>query len=299
MSGMDWMRPRLEALPGNISALCRNLETGESFAFRPEARHGSASVIKLYLMAAMFQGFADGEFRPEDRLTVREKDCVPSCGVLTYLDRDQEWSLRDLTELMIIVSDNAARLALARTPDELWQNKLAGKKSIMLGIENGKALEGKLSNVQHFAQRGIVYITLCHNGDNDICDSAKGMMTFGGVSSFGVDVIKEMNRLGLMVDLSHAHEKSFYDALDISKTPIVCSHSSCRALCDHPRNLTDDQMRALAKKGGVCQITVYPGFLRTDSQATIIDVRRRRRRAWTGRRQRTLALHTSAAAAPI
>ena len=171
-----------------------------------------------------------------------------------------------------IVSDNAARLALARTPDELWQNKLAGKKSIMLGIENGKALEGKLSNVQHFAQRGIVYITLCHNGDNDICDSAKGMMTFGGVSSFGVDVIKEMNRLGLMVDLSHAHEKSFYDALDISKTPIVCSHSSCRALCDHPRNLTDDQMRALAKKGGVCQITVYPGFLRTDSQATIIDV---------------------------
>ena len=131
-----------------------------------------------------------------------------------------------------IVNDNAARLALARTPDELWQNKLAGKKSIMLGIENGKALEGKLSNVQHFAQRGIVYITLCHNGDNDICDSAKGMMTFGGVSSFGVDVIKEMNRLGLMVDLSHAHEKSFYDALDISKTPIVCSHSSCRALCE-------------------------------------------------------------------
>ena len=171
-----------------------------------------------------------------------------------------------------IVSDNAAYLALARTPDELWQNKQAGKKSIMLGIENGKALEGKLGNVQHFANRGIVYITLCHNGDNDLCDSAKGEQTFGGVSPFGVEVIKEMNRLGLMVDLSHAHEKSFYDALDISKTPIVCSHSSCRALCDHPRNLTDDQMRALAKKGGVCQITVYPGFLRTDSQATILDV---------------------------
>ena len=171
-----------------------------------------------------------------------------------------------------IVGDNAAHLAFARTPDELWQNKQAGKKSIMLGIENGKALEGKLGNVQHFANRGIVYITLCHNGDNDLCDSAKGEQTFGGVSPFGVEVIKEMNRLGLMVDLSHAHEKSFYDALDISKTPIVCSHSSCRALCDHPRNLTDDQMRALAKKGGVCQITVYPGFLRTDSQATILDV---------------------------
>jgi microsomal dipeptidase-like Zn-dependent dipeptidase/gamma-glutamyl-gamma-aminobutyrate hydrolase PuuD len=185
-----------------------------------------------------------------------------------------------------IVGDNAARLALARTPDELWANKLAGKKSIVLGIENGKALEGQLSHISHFAQRGVVYITLCHNGDNDICDSAalipqpsapspaqgSNGHLHQGVSPFGVEVIHEMNRLGLMVDLSHAHEKSFYDALDISATPIVCSHSSCRALCDHPRNLTDDQMRALAKKGGVCQITVYPGFLRTDSQATILDV---------------------------
>ena len=175
-------------------------------------------------------------------------------------------------KIKTIVSDNASHIALARTPDELWQNKQAGKKSIMLGIENGKALEGKLSNIEHFAHRGIVYITLCHNGDNDICDSAKGEQTHGGVSNFGVEVIHEMNRLGLMVDLSHAHEKSFYDALDISQTPIVCSHSSCRALCDHPRNLTDDQMRALAKKGGVCQITVYPGFLDINGNANILNV---------------------------
>ena len=80
-----------------------------------------------------------------------------------------------------------------------------------------------------------------------------------------------MNRLGIMVDLSHAHERSFYDALNISKIPIVCSHSSARALCDHPRNLTDDQMRALAAKGGVCQITLYNGFLKKDGQATILD----------------------------
>jgi microsomal dipeptidase-like Zn-dependent dipeptidase len=133
----------------------------------------------------------------------------------------------------------------------------------MMGIENGLALSGQLQNVQHFADRGVVYITLCHNGDNDLCDSAKGCNTHQGVSRFGEQVIREMNRLGLMVDLSHASEKSFYDALEISQTPIVCSHSSCRALCDHPRNLTDEQMRALAKKGGVCQITLYPGFLRT------------------------------------
>ena len=141
----------------------------------------------------------------------------------------------------------------------------------MLGIENGLALEHHIENVEHFARRGIVYITLCHNGDNDLCDSARGMQTHGGMSQFGAEVIREMNRLGIMVDLSHAHEKSFYEALEISATPIVCSHSSCRALCDHPRNLTDDQMRLLASKGGVMQVTLYPGFLRSEGTATIVD----------------------------
>lgn len=170
-----------------------------------------------------------------------------------------------------IVDANANYLALARTPQQLWDNKRAGKKSIMMGIENGLALDGDISNIKHFKDRGIVYITLCHNGDNDICDSARGNETFGGVSAFGRQVIEEMNRLGVMVDLSHAHERSFYDALELSKTPIVCSHSSARALCDHPRNLTDDQMRALAAKGGVCQITLYNGFLKKDGEATILD----------------------------
>ena len=170
-----------------------------------------------------------------------------------------------------IVAAHADSLALARTPADLYDNKRHGRKSIMLGIENGLALNGQLQNVRHFAERGVVYITLCHNGDNDLCDSAKGSNLHGGVSRFGEQVIREMNRLGLMVDLSHAAEKSFYDALDISQTPIVCSHSSCRALCDHPRNLTDEQMQALAKKGGVCQITLYDGFLRKDGTATILD----------------------------
>ncbi len=170
-----------------------------------------------------------------------------------------------------IVSANASYIALARTPGDLYENKRQGKKSIMLGIENGLALGGLLQNVQHFANRGVVYITLCHNGDNDLCDSARGCNTHGGVSRFGEQVIREMNRLGLMVDLSHAAEKSFYDALDISQTPIVCSHSSCRALCDHPRNLTDDQMHRLAAHGGVMQVTLYNGFLVKDGDATILD----------------------------
>ena len=108
---------------------------------------------------------------------------------------------------------------------------------------------------------GVSYITLCHNGDNDICDSARGKGEWGGLSPFGKEVVREMNRLGILVDLSHAAERSFYDALAISQGPIVCSHSSARALCDHPRNLTDDQLRALAAQGGVAQVCLYKGFI--------------------------------------
>ena len=173
-----------------------------------------------------------------------------------------------------IVEQNEQYLAIARTPADLYANKQQGRKSIMLGIENGLALDGHLERLQHFAQRGIVYMTLCHNGDNDICDSARGNHTHNGISSFGQQVVREMNRLGILVDLSHAGEKSFYDALEMSSQPIVCSHSSCRALCDHPRNLTDEQMRALAAKGGVMQITMYNGFLVKDGEATVLDALR-------------------------
>ena len=141
----------------------------------------------------------------------------------------------------------------------------------MLGIENGYAIGKDLSRLRHFRDRGIVYMTLCHNGDNDICDSARGKGEHGGLSAFGREVVQEMNRLGLMVDLSHGAESSFYDALELSTTPIVCSHSSCRALCNVPRNLTDEQMKALARKGGVAQVTLYKGFLREDGEASILD----------------------------
>ena len=173
-----------------------------------------------------------------------------------------------------IVEQNKQYLSIAPTPADLYANKQQGRKSIMLGIENGLALDGHLDRLQHFAQRGIVYMTLCHNGDNDICDSARGNHTHNGISAFGKQVVREMNRLGILVDLSHAGEKSFYDALEMSSQPIVCSHSSCRALCDHPRNLTDDQMRALAAKGGVMQITMYNGFLVKDGEATVLDALR-------------------------
>lgn len=171
-----------------------------------------------------------------------------------------------------IVNQHPQHIALARTPQQIAEAKAAGKKAIVLGIENGLALEGKVENVKHFAQRGITYITLCHNGDNDICDSAKGSNTHNGVSQLGAEIIAEMNRLGIMVDLSHGAEKSFYDALDISNQPIVCSHSNAKVLCDVPRNLTDDQLKALARKDGLVHITLYGGFLQQATQANIYDV---------------------------
>lgn len=170
-----------------------------------------------------------------------------------------------------IVSRNKTYLSIARTPADLYKDKREGRKSIVFAIENGLALDHNINNVKHFAQRGISYITLCHNGDNDICDSARGCNTHNGVSLFGAQVIEEMNKYGIMVDLSHGGEKSFYDALEISKHPIVCSHSNCKTLCNVPRNLTDDQMRALAQKGGVMHITMYNGFLQARTEASIID----------------------------
>lgn len=185
---------------------------------------------------------------------------------------------RILTQIEEMVAMNCTAVDIAYTPADLWRLKAQGKKAIMLGIENGYAIGKDIKNVEAFRKRGVVYMTLCHNGDNNICDSARhhvmsctpatsnpSVGLHNGVSEFGEQVIREMNRVGMMVDLSHASEKSFYDAIEISKVPIVCSHSSARSLCNHPRNLTDDQMRKLAQSGGVAQVTLYHGFLVKDS----------------------------------
>ena len=178
---------------------------------------------------------------------------------------------RILNEIEEMVAKNCTAVDIAYTPADLSRLKKAGKKAVMLGIENGYAIGKDITNVERFRHRGVVYMTLCHNGNNDICGSARYNEEGLGVSAFGELVIKEMNRVGMMVDVSHAGEKSFYDALEISSKPIVASHSSARALCDHPRNLTDEQLKALAAKGGVAQVCMYGGFLRKDGEATIKD----------------------------
>lgn len=163
------------------------------------------------------------------------------------------------------------KAAIATTPDDLWRNKFKGIKSVVKGIENGYAIGLDIDNVDRFRSRGVAYMTLCHNGDNDICDSHKGNHEHNGLSQFGKMVVERMNKVGMMVDLSHASEKSFWDAIECSSKPIICSHSSSRALCDHTRNLSDEQMQALAASGGVAQVCMYSGFLTKDGDATVDD----------------------------
>ena len=178
---------------------------------------------------------------------------------------------RILSEIETMVARSNQYVSIAYTPTDLYRLKAERKKAIMLGIENGYAIGRDIRNVERFRNRGVVYMTLCHNGNNQLCGSCRYNDEGLGVNAFGEEVIHEMNRVGMMVDISHAGDRTFYDALDISTKPIVASHSSSRALCNHPRNLTDDQLRALAAKGGVAQVTLYNGFLKEEGQATIQD----------------------------
>lgn len=166
---------------------------------------------------------------------------------------------------------NPTRMGIARTPDDLLRLKQAGKKAIFLGIENGYALGKDVNNVRKFCDMGVSYITLCHNGDNDLCDSARGKGEWKGLSPLGKQMVAEMNRLGVMVDISHAAESTFYDVLACSRYPIIASHSSARALCNHPRNLTDDQLKAIAGQGGVVQLCLYKGFINEEAEKASVS----------------------------
>ncbi len=156
--------------------------------------------------------------------------------------------------------------------DRLLEAKASGLRCIILGLENGLAIGNSLNNINRFAEEGVLYITLCHNGSNHICDSAVGDPLHNGISDFGAQVIQRMNSLGVTVDISHSSHLSTMDALRLSSQPIIASHSSCKALCDHPRNLSDEAIKAIAEKGGVVQICAYEDFLLRDGSATISDI---------------------------
>jgi membrane dipeptidase len=169
-----------------------------------------------------------------------------------------------------IVQAHPDKFALARTPSEIEENSKAGKISLPLGMENGAPIGSDVNNVKYFFDSGIRYITLTHGKQNQICDSSYDTLnrSWSGLSPFGEKVVAEMNRVGMMVDISHVSDSAFYDVIEISKAPVIASHSSCRYFTPgFERNMSDDMIKALAKNGGVIQINFGASFL--DSLARV------------------------------
>lgn len=152
-------------------------------------------------------------------------------------------------------------LVLATTADEIRAARQQNKIAALIGVEGGHMMGNDLSVLRSFAALGVRYMTLTHMGNTEWADSSTDKPAHNGLTDFGKDVVREMNRLGVIVDVSHVSDKTFYDVLATSKAPVFASHSSCRALCDAPRNMTDDMLRDLAKHGGVVQINYHVGFL--------------------------------------
>jgi membrane dipeptidase len=187
---------------------------------------------------------------------------------LSYQDKPDMG--KGLADSLINSVEGIARLlpdkfALAKSPDEIEKNAREGKISLPMGMENGAPVGNSLDNLQYFYDRGIRYITLTHNKDNQICDSSRDTTaTWGGLSPFGEDVVAKMNDLGIMVDISHVADSTFYDVMKVTKAPAIASHSSCRAIAPGvARDMTDDMIKKLGENGGVVMINYYTAFIDT------------------------------------
>jgi membrane dipeptidase len=178
-----------------------------------------------------------------------------------------------LNEIRKNVAENSSLADIATTPDDAYRLKKAGKIAAFIGMENGYPVGKDLTRIKLYFDLGARYMTLAHTKNNDICDSSTDPAgpENNGLSAFGIQVVKEMNRLGMMVDISHISDKSFYDVLKITKAPVIASHSSCRALCGSPRNLTDDMLLALKENDGVIQICMLGNYLKTPEPNPELD----------------------------
>lgn len=165
--------------------------------------------------------------------------------------------------------NNMAEVATA--PEDVVRLEKERKRAIYIGMENGFPIGTELDRVEEFYKKGVRYITLCHSSNNDICDSSTDSEgpEHDGLSSFGKEVVKEMNRLGMLIDVSHISDKSFYDVIELSKVPVFASHSSVRAIAHHNRNMTDDMIKTLAKKGGVIQICLLDSYIKDPDTTTV------------------------------
>ena len=182
-------------------------------------------------------------------------------------DSATRYALEMLAATFDAVQAHSGEVAPAFSPEDAAENRKNGRISIFIGMENGSPIQESLSLLNQFYRMGVRYVTLTHNGDNALADSAAEGRRWNGLSPFGKQAVVQMNRLGMMIDLSHASDKTFWDCLSVSRAPIVATHSCCRALCSHRRNLTDEMLQALGEHDGYVGINFCPSFL-SDSFAS-------------------------------
>jgi membrane dipeptidase len=159
------------------------------------------------------------------------------------------------------VQNNSKDMMFCRTADDVRRAHAQGKIAALIGVEGGHMIGNDIRIVRIFGDLGVRYMTLSHFYNDEWADSSTDKPAHNGLTDYGKEIVREMNRQGIMVDISHVSDKTFYDALEVSKAPLIASHSSCRALCNHPRDMTDDMIKALAAKGGVIQINYEMSFI--------------------------------------
>jgi membrane dipeptidase len=266
-----------------LSALALILTTGCHKSPDPTAIHHRALVIDTHTdtpMKLVNAGFnlADRHEAPDSRvdfprllegdvdaiffgLFTSQKECTPE-------NYEQAYNLvhQMLDSTYAAVKINHQIVEIATNSKDIQSISRANKTAIYLGMENGFPLGKNLSRIDTFYKRGVRYITLCHSSNNDICDSSTDPEgpDHKGLSSFGREVVSRMNQLGMMIDVSHMSDKSFFDVIAMTKAPVIASHSSVRSLCDVPRNMSDEMILALAKNGGVIQICLLGAYIQPE-----------------------------------
>lgn len=192
-----------------------------------------------------------------------------------YYAKAKERANLIIDSIYSMLDKHPGEAGLAVTPKNAYRLKRHGKLAIFLGMENGCPVGNNLDLIREYWGKGVRYITLCHTKNNDICDSSTDTAEFNGLSEFGKNMVLVMNKTGMMIDVSHISDKSYYDVLSITKAPVIASHSCARAICNNPRNLSDDMLKALAKNDGVIQVCILPDYVKppeTKRPATVSDV---------------------------
>ena len=183
-------------------------------------------------------------------------------------ERAKKLVIQMIDSVVSSTEQNASLVGLALTPQDAYELEKDGKRAIYLAIENGYPIGSDLKNIELFYDKGVRYITLVHSSNNDIADSATDSSgaEHEGLSAFGEEVVKEMNRLGIMVDVSHASDDVFFDTIAVSEAPIIATHSNARSVTEHQRNMSDEMLRLMAENGGVVQLTLLSSYLRDEPQ---------------------------------